>query len=244
MYYLREYSLHSDTPVFQSLDPDGLFFPEKTIAYDFANTGVYERSLIDWAMTIMNPSMNFVDIGAHIGTWSLSFAKHARHVYSFECTPRTYNILCGNIALRNLDDKITAHKTALGNHNGTTTLHIRSEDGGGNTCLEGDTRGVPYETPLRTLDSFQLENIGLIKIDVEGLEQQVIEGMTETLKRNHYPRILFESWAEFREAEGVPARKLRRDLFERFESIGYTVVPIRGWNEMFIAEPTNATISE
>lgn len=236
MYYLREYSLRSNNPVFQSLDPDGLFFPEKTIAYDFANTGIYERSLIDWAISMTDPSMNFVDIGAHVGTWSLPFAKHVQHVYSFECTPRTYNILCGNIALRNLDDKITAHKTALGNRTGTATLHIRTEDGGGNTCLEGDIRGVPYETPLRTLDSFGLENIGMIKMDVEGLEQQVLEGMSETLKRNNYPRILFESWAEFREGEGVPAKRLRQDLFQAFEAAGYKVIPVRGWDEMFIAE--------
>lgn len=243
MYYLRESSLRGDTPVYQSLDPNGMLFPEKTVAFDFANTGVYERSLIDWAMTLMDPSMNFLDIGAHVGTWSLCFARQARHVYSFECTPRTYNILCGNIALRNLDDKITTHKTAIGNRIGTTTLRIRTEDGGGNTCLDGDQRGIAYETPLRTIDSFGLDNIGLIKIDVEGLEQQVIEGMTKTLKRSNYPRILFESWRDSREEEGVPAKRLREDLFTTFESIGYTVVPIRGWDEMFIAEPTNATTS-
>jgi len=42
MYYLKEASLRSGTPVFQKLDTDGLFFHEKVIGYDFANTGIYD----------------------------------------------------------------------------------------------------------------------------------------------------------------------------------------------------------
>lgn len=234
MYYLKERSLKSGTPVFQKLDADGLLFHEKTIAYDFANTGIYERSLIDWALSMMDPSKCFVDIGAHVGTWTLPFANYCQHVYSFECTPRTHNVLCGNIALRNVDDKVTVHKTAVGDFNGTTTLHILCEDGGGNSCLR--TNGTPYETPIHTLDSFHLDNIGMIKIDVEGFEEHVFRGMTETLGRNNYPRIFFESWADYREKEGIPAIELRRKLFAYIESIGYRVIPVRGWEEMFIAE--------
>lgn len=234
MYYLKEHSLRSGTPVFQKLEPDGLLFHEKVIAYDFANTGVYERPLIDWALSMMDPSKCFIDVGAHVGTWSLPFAKHCSHVYSFECTPRTHNVLCGNIALRGLDDAITVHKTAVGDWNGTTDLHILCEDGGGNSCLR--KQGIPYKTPIHTLDSFELKNIGMIKIDVEGFEENVFRGMTETLKENDYPRIFFESWADYREKEGIPAKELRTKLFQYIESIGYSVIPVRGWEEMFIAE--------
>ena len=233
MYYLKEYSLRSSIPVFQNLDSDGLLFPEKTIAYDFANTGIYERQLIDWALTLMDPTKYFIDIGAHVGTWSLPFAKHCKHVHSFECTPRTYNFLCGNIALHNVDNKITTHKTAIGDINGKTNIYIRNEDGGGNSCLRTD--GIPCETPIHTLDSFNFTNIGLIKIDVEGYEEQVFRGMTETLKQNNYPSVLFESWVN-REHEGIPAAQLRTSLFSYIESIGYRILPINGWNEMFIAE--------
>ena len=38
-----------------------------------------------------------------------------------------------------------------------------------------------------------------MKIDVEGLEKDVLEGAVETLKKNNYPRILFESWRPERE---------------------------------------------
>jgi len=244
MFYLREHSLRTDTPVLQKLSPDGLLFLEKQIAYDFANTGVYERSLIDWAMSMMDPSKVFVDIGAHVGTWTLTFAKHCAHVHSFECSPRTHNFLCGNVALRGLDYDVTIHKTALGNHTGTLPYYFRSEDGGGNSCIDfKDKVCDSIQVPITTLDSFNLSNIGLIKIDVEGFEKEVFEGMQETLKRSGYPRIFFESWADYREREGLPATKLREELFDYVRQIGYSVIPVRGWEEMFIAERNTDTTS-
>lgn len=97
--------------------------------------------------------------------------------------------------------------------------------------------------PITTLDSFNLNNIGLIKIDVEGFEKNVIEGAQETLKRNRYPRILFESWRPSRDSEGQSATYLRNELFEYIRSIGYRIVPVNGWDEMFIAEKDTTTTS-
>ena len=99
------------------------------------------------------------------------------------------------------------------------------------------------QVPITTLDSFQLDNIGLIKLDVEGFEKNVLEGGLETLKRNGYPRIFFESWADYREREGMPANKLRTELFNYVRSIGYDIIPVRGWDEMFIAERNTDTTS-
>ena len=245
MYYLRETSLRSGNPVFQKLDSKNtLLFPEFTIARDFATSGNYEQSLIEWARDILiKPDQNFVDIGAHVGTYSLSFAPVVNHVYAFECSPRTHNILCGNIALRELDYKITTFKTALGNDTGKIYYYMRSNDGGGNGGLmvNKDSNQSHGEVPIAKLDDFHLENIGLIKIDVEGFEKQVIEGGFETLRRNNYPKLLFESWAPWRETEGIPAVQLRTELFDYIRSIGYNVVPVRGWDEMFIAEHTTST---
>lgn len=244
MFYLQEQSLKTELPIFQRLTTRGLFFPEKQIAYDFANTGVYERSLIDWALAMMDPTKVFIDIGAHVGTWTLPFAKQCAGVHSFECCPRTHNFLCANVALRGLDYDVTIHKTALGNHTGTLPYYFRSEDGGGNSCIDfKDKVCESIQVPITTLDSFNLNNIGLIKIDVEGFEKEVFEGMQETLKRNGYPKILFESWRESRDQEGIPATKLRKELFDYVRSIGYDIIPVRGWDEMFIAERNTDTTS-
>jgi FkbM family methyltransferase len=238
MYYLREGSLTTTDPVFFRLRADCLLFPEGTIAKDFALYGVYERSLIAWATTLMDPTKVFLDIGAHVGTYSLSFARVCAGVHSFECSPKTFNYLCANIALQDLHTKITPHRVALGDTMGTIPYYLRSSDGGGNSCVDFKDRVCEsVEVPLQTLDSFGFTNIGMIKMDVEGFESKVLEGARETLRANGYPRILFESWRPERDQEGLPATALRKELFETLASVGYTrITPITGWDEMFIAE--------
>lgn len=241
MFYLRERSLCTNNPTFVKLESDGLFFPrDRVVAFDWAVRGNYEDSIIQWAKTLINPSKVFLDIGAHVGTYSLEFAPVCAGVHSFECFPRTYNHLCANIALRGLDFKITPHRTALGSTTGTISYTIRSPlDGGGNTCLHLSNPDLEVVSlPITTLDSFNLSNIGLIKIDVEGFEKNVLEGAQETLRRSNYPLLLFESWRESRASEGLPAKQLRDELFAYIQSLNYRIVPVNGWDEMFLAEYT------
>jgi FkbM family methyltransferase len=245
MYYLRENSLTTPDPVFFRLRKDCLVFPDdEIVAKDFALQGNYEQSIIHWATTLIDPKTIFLDIGAHVGTYTLAFAKVCAGVHSFECSPKTFNYLCANLALQDLNYTVTPHRTALGDITGTTRYYLRSpKDGGGNSCMEfNDKVCDSVEVPLTTLDSFKLTNIGLIKMDVEGFESKVLEGARETLKANGYPRILFESWRPSRDSQGLPASALRTELFETLASVGYNqITPISGWDEMFIAESTKTT---
>jgi FkbM family methyltransferase len=217
-----------------------MVFPDdNTIARAFAQKGNYEQGIIEWAVRLIDPKTIFLDIGAHVGTYSLAFAKVCAGVHSFECSPKTFNYLCANIALQDLNYQITPHRTALGDFTGTTRYYIRSpKDGGGNSCIDFKNKECDsVEVPVTTLDSFNLTNIGLIKMDVEGFETNVLRGAKETLKANGYPRILFESWRPERESEGIPAKALREELFDTLYSIGYKkITPISCWDEMFIAE--------
>jgi FkbM family methyltransferase len=239
MFCLREKSLNTDDPLCTKIPKDCLFFPrDYQVARDWALNGNYEYPIIDWAVTLIDPSKIFVDIGAHVGTYSLAFAKKCAGVQSFECFPRTFNFLCANIALQDFDNKITPHRTALGNRTGEVTYTVRAPlDGGGNSCL--DLKNPAYDKftlPITTLDSFKLSNIGLIKIDVEGFEKDVLEGAVETLARNGKPKILFESWRPERDSEGLPASRLREELFDYVRSIGYTIHTVSGWDEMYLAD--------
>ena len=243
MYYLKLESLKTDNPIFEKLEEENtLFFPERNIAFDFASRGVYEKSIFNWACeTLIDPTKDFIDIGAHVGTWTIPFAKKVNMVHSFECSPRTYNFLCSNMALNNLDYKVKTYNTALGNEPGTTSYFIRNKDGGGNGCMKFDydpkKQSQEIVVPVTTLDSFNLTNIGFIKIDVEGFELKVLQGAVNTLKNNNYPKIIFESWAAWREKEEIPAVQLRKELFSFLDEIGYRVVAISGWDEIFLAEP-------
>lgn len=241
MYFLRERG--GDGFRLERLPTDRtMFCPDgPTTVFDYARNGLYERSIMDWAKdTLIPPGKVFVDIGAHVGTYSITMATKASRCIAFECTPKTYNYLCANIALHDLHDTVTAHNVAIGDFNGTTQLYIRdSKDGGANGCrkfesLETATQSRCVDVPIRTLDSFQLSNIGLLKIDVEGFELGVLRGAVETLSTNGHPKFLFESWHE--QQPNVPGKELRAELFDYIDSIGYRVVPIRGWKDNFLAE--------
>ena len=87
---------------------------------------------------------------------------------------------------------------------------------------------------MTTLDSYELSNINFIKIDVEGHEEKVLRGGVQTLERNQWPPILFESWPE--RMTNVPAKELRESLFAFLASLGYTITQILGGtDDMFLA---------
>jgi FkbM family methyltransferase len=254
MYYIHEGSADTDRPQFLTLptlvsDASGaratapLFLPDADVAKWFFKSGMAEKSLITWARdTFIQPDRVFLDIGAHVGTYAWTCGSSAQHTYAFECGPTTFCYLAANIALHGLCDRITPLPYALGERNDEEVEYIvRSTDGGGNGVKvlcdadRGDsTRKL--RVPMRTLDSFGLSNIGFIKLDVEGYEKEVLMGAQETLARCEYPRILFESWGAWKTRDGVDAPRIRAELFAFLESLSYTIVPVRGYPDMFLAE--------
>lgn len=242
MYLIKEKSYNSNTPLYTKLpnEKNSMFIPEARVAKDYFNTGFYERKYIDWTIeNFVTSEKNIIDIGAHIGWYTVDIAKKAKHVYAFECSPKSFNYLCANIALNNLDYNVTKFNCALSNEAGISPYYIRDpNDGGGNgiSKFEYDNiNNTPYiNVPKNTLDSYNLTNIGFIKIDVEGHEKEVLEGSIETLKNNNYPKILFESWDEHQEKNNYPAIKLQQELFGFIKSLGYNIIKIG--QDMYLAE--------
>lgn len=181
---------------------------------------------------------DFLDIGAHIGTYSWLVAPYFNHVHSFEPNKEIYNYLCGNIALRGLSNKMDTYCLGISDKEDMLTYYERSSDGGGNGFEEiqsNEPTKVRGKLQVKTLDSFNFTNVGFIKIDVEGHEKNVLLGAKDTLKLNNYPPILFESWApgEHPEHNQDYVANLRKELFEVLEDYGYTIQ--EWWSEIFLA---------
>jgi hypothetical protein len=70
---------------------------------------------------------------------------------------------------------------------------------------------------VKTLDEYNIRDIDLIKIDVEGMEFNVLLGSKQTLEENNYPPIIFECWQDswFQEQ--------RTTLFELLQEMGYKI---------------------
>src|SRR5215467_3652989 len=74
--------------------------------------GRYERDLVDWARELAPASQQFVDCGAHMGSWSLVMARHFREVHAFGPQRLLFQQLCGNAALNGLTN-LFAYNTGL-----------------------------------------------------------------------------------------------------------------------------------
>lgn len=198
--------------------------PQNDVNY-YASNGMFESSLIEWCKQFCSKNKCILDIGAHIGTYTISLAKYCDHVYSFEPQKMTYYALCGGIALSNIRN-VTCHNYGLGSDDqvGVQTLKIVSADGGGfslHTCAKPVLR--EESVSIKTLDDFDLNDIGFIKMDVEDNERFVIMGGLKTLERSNYPKILFESNGE------------NKELMDLLASIGYKICNICGYGNMYLA---------
>jgi FkbM family methyltransferase len=118
-----------------------------------------------------------VDVGAHVGFWSGYMDKRFAWIEAFEPVPEFRD--CFRRNLRSLE--IVLHECALGAAPGRVSMVTPPLDGGidsGGTHVGGEG-----EIEMRTLDSFNLQNVDFIKIDCEGFEHHVLEGARETLER-------------------------------------------------------------
>jgi len=200
--------------------------------------GIYERDLVDWARDLVPSSKQFVDCGAHTGSWTLVMADHFREVHAFEPQRLLFQQLCGNIALNGLANVFT-YNTALDEKTGHLTLQRTGVDRGSSSARDDITRrfatnatsASPEIVPITTLDLFAsvLNDVGLIKIDVEGLELRVLRGAAELL-RNHRPKMLVECWSH------DWYRDEKRQLIAFLNDLDYRVVPVNGYADMLLAE--------
>lgn len=204
--------------------------PSNLLSY-YVSNGLFEQNLIEWCAQLCSLDKVFLDIGAHTGTYTISLANKCSHVYSFEPQQMTYYALCGSVALSNLTN-VTCIQVGLGSEDqiGTNKLKIVSNDGGGSSLHIKEESSVLKEEiiEIKTLDSFNIDNIGFIKIDVEDNELFVLKGGIETLKRSNYPKIFFEYNDEDYSEKNT--------LFSYIINLNYRIIKIRGAANMYLAE--------
>ena len=138
-----------------------------------------------------------LDIGAHTGVYSLcaSISNKKNTILSFEPFFMNYARMSSNYKLNNINPK-NLFMNAVGNSNQIVKLKIKTNihylSSGGSILSD---KGYEFPVQQISIDSFikneDKSKVAMIKIDVEGYEPNVIEGMSETISAS-YPIIFFE----------------------------------------------------
>lgn len=171
---------------------------------------LYQGSKYRAAMKFVTKRRGAVDIGGHIGLWSWQMAKDFANVIAFEPMPEHRDCFGINIFGKpdfdapmtgaippnavTIMTNVTLHPCALGEREGIANIVTRTVGSSGDTGIDmTGTRGI--RVPVKTLDSFELNEIDFLKCDCEGFELFVMRGATETLKRNK-PVVIVEQKPE------------------------------------------------
>jgi FkbM family methyltransferase len=197
--------------------------------------GWFDGNLTNAIIGALQPGMTFIDIGANFGTYTL-IGAHAvgdeGQVIAIEPSPAIAALLRENVIMNGFAERCHVLPCALGDCEGTATLHEFATRQGSNTLLPqiADIARAEYDetitartVPLRTLDAIIADSapqrIDLIKIDVEGFEHQVLEGGRQTLAR-HRPKLIMEWHNGFFAGRPEAARALHELLIG---DLGYTL---------------------
>ena len=122
-----------------------------------------------------NPIRKIIDIGAWWGPWSIWWHDKATSVEIFEPNKDILPKLMNNVGkLQNC----TIHNMALGDRQGSVSMQCADHSG------TYHVSGQNGDIEIKTLDSFQFDNVDIIKIDAEGYELPVLEGAKDTILRN------------------------------------------------------------
>ena len=191
--------------------------------------GVYEHYIFDYIKEKLKvQGTTIIDVGANFGFHTLEFADlvgDEGKVYSFEPQRLVYYQLCGNVIL-NGRGNIYANNVALSDEKNTLkmeNLQYYSDEpiNIGNAHLDACTHLAYNMVDVNTLDSFELDNVSVLKIDVQGYEPKVLDGAKETILKNkpvifievEAPQLSIYGWNE-------------NDIFSRIEALGYTYTKV------------------
>lgn len=201
--------------------------PYDMLGQQVLEDGIHERGYLENLLIYLDHSLgrlrdlSFVDAGANIGNHSIFFSRHFSEGYAFEPMPLAHKVCEANFLLNRIDN-VSLHNLGLDTESRTLPFFQHGGNlGGSGFCRPNDelaylllecetVRGDQF---LPLLD--RCKKIGLVKIDVEGFEANVIDGLSKILQEDS-PVVVFESHG----TTGVSSIKILERLgYSKFLSI-------------------------
>jgi len=168
--------------VFIHLEND-LYIPESLTKYDG-----WENEIYDECKKYIKPNSNVIEVGAHIGTHCIPLSKLTNgYVIAFEMQRFIHQLLNTNIILNNRSNIIT-YQEAVSNQSGE--IHVGEIDYSGVASNSGNVKiqeiqmdqGFPIQCVTLDQKLKGLQNVDLIKVDVECHELEVLQGAYQLIE--------------------------------------------------------------
>jgi len=165
------------------------------LARNLMMSGSYEKGTTRLFRDLIKEGMVILDLGANAGYYSLIAAQivgEKGRVFAFEPAPDNFAFLVKNIEVNGFSNIIPVPK-AVSNQTGKGRLFL-SNDPVAHSMYEDYEKGS-VEVEVTSVDEFMGNKnrpVDLVKMDVEGSEMRVLEGMVETIRRNPNLKIITE----------------------------------------------------
>lgn len=168
----------------------------------------YQPDVAQILLDVLKPGDTFIDIGAHIGWFTLLGAKIVGpfgRVFAIEPDVANYRYLKRNLKINGLNGSVNPHRVVVSNETGKVKLYLNQDSDGGHALwpvwkhpanVESDKTRKTTKVRSITLDNLcEQEGIvgaKLVKIDVEGAEGEILKGASGLLSEKRIPHIVME----------------------------------------------------
>jgi len=175
----------------------GLDLKEDSIHKQLILDGMREKRATEIMRRFIQPDDIILELGANIGYYVLLEAtvlSDKGYIYAVEPYPENVELLSENVALNNVKN-VEIYNMAVSNTKGTAKLYV------GKACnlhslinSSGDPSAEYIEVETDTIDHFLKgkKPVSFLRMDIEGYEATVIDGMQETLKSPGLKRMFIE----------------------------------------------------
>ena len=149
--------------------------------------GEYSEDEMALFSALVSVGGDVIEVGANIGAHTVPLAKVVQDamLHAFEPQPVVFQNLCANLSI-NCCENVLAWPFAVGGAPGRLSVpNVNYADHGNFGAVSLMQEGDGFEVSVITLDDYarNLESVCLLKVDVEGMEREVILGARETIKR-------------------------------------------------------------
>lgn len=171
--------------------------------------GTYQITKLRAALKYVVQFRSAIDVGAHVGMWTMQLKKKFQWVHAFEPVAAHRECFEANMqGATNFD----LYPVALGDKEGSVSIHT-APTSSGDSWVKGEG-----DIPLKTLDSYNLHSIDFIKLDCEGYELFALHGGEKTIK-TWKPVIIVEQKPGRAQKFGLP----ETGAVSYLKTLGYTL---------------------